>query len=143
MGLLEIFNGYDKRKRRSHFRNLFAVARVDGVLCREEMDLVISLAEKFEMSPAGVTKILKNPDSGKLVLPKTSRERIEHLYDLVTVMVVDGRIDEREVFLCESLAAKMGCREGVPGPLIQEMIGLAQQGAAPEKAAETLLGKYT
>lgn len=142
MGLLELFNNYDKKKRRSHFKNLFAVARADGVVCREEMDLVIALAEKFQMTPGEATRILRDPDGGGLVLPKTPRERMEHLYDLVTVMLADGRIDEREVFLCQSLAMKMGCREESSGPLIGDMIACAKSGMAPEKAIETFLEKY-
>jgi len=143
MGLLELFNSYDKKKRRSHFKNLFAVARADGVVCREEMDLVIGLAKKFQMTPQEATQILRNPDEGGLVLPKTPRERMEHLYDLVTVMLADGRIDEREVFLCQSLAEKMGCREGTSAPLIRDMMACAQRGVAPEKAIDSFLEKYT
>ena len=142
MGLLELFNSYDKKKRRSHFKNLFSVARADGVVCREEMDLVVGLAEKFQMAPQEVTRILRNPDDGDLVLPKTPGERMEHLYDLVTVMLADGRIDEREVFLCQSLAGKMGCREGSSGPLIRDMMACAQSGMDPEKAIAGLLEKY-
>ncbi len=143
MGLLELFNSYDKKKRRSHFKNLFAVARADEVVCREEMDLVASLAQKFQMSTPEVTHILRNPDDGDLVMPKTPLERMEHLYDLVGVMLADGRIDEREVFLCQSLAAKMGFREGITGPMIGEMMEYAKSGIAPEIAIERLLKKYT
>lgn len=142
MGLLELFNNYDKKKRRSHFKNLFAVARVDGVVCREEMDLVVRLADKFQMTTEEVTQIIRNPENGELVLPKTPEERMEHLYDLVTVMLVDGRVDEREVFLCQSMAAKMGCREGVPGPLIKEMMEQAQNGTDAHSAIAALLKKY-
>jgi hypothetical protein len=60
MGLRDLFNGYDKKKRRSHFKNLFAVARADGDLRREEMDLVIGLAENFNMSTDEVTRIIRN-----------------------------------------------------------------------------------
>ena len=143
MGLFKLFNSYDKKKRRSHFKNLFAVARADEVVCREEMDLVASLAEKFRMNTPEVMNILRNPDDGELVLPKTPLERMEHLYDLVAVMLADGRIDEREVFLCQSLAAKMGFREGITGQLIGEMMECAKSGIAPENAIEKLLKKYT
>lgn len=142
MGLLELFDNYDKKKRRSHFKNLFAVARVDGVVCREEMDLVIRLSEKFQMTTTEVSHIIRNPENGELVLPKTPEERMEHLYDLVTVMLVDGRVDEREVFLCQSLAAKMGCREGIPGPLIKEMMEHANNGVAPDRAVAALMKKF-
>jgi uncharacterized tellurite resistance protein B-like protein len=143
MGLRDLFNGYDKKKRRSHFKNLFAVARADGDLRREEMDLVIGLAENFNMSTDEVTRIIRNPEAVTLVAPKTQEERIEHLYDLVTVMMVDGRIDEKELFLCKSLGVKLGCEETRIDSLVRDLIDLALGGNAPENAVEKILGKYS
>lgn len=142
MGLLDLFNSYDKKKRRSHFKNLFAVARVDGDVDRPEMDLIISLAERFQMTTEEVTKIIRNPDEVPLVIPKTPEERMEHLYDLVTVMMVNGQIDERELFLCKSMAVKLGCVEDTVDALIRDLIERAMKGTAPEKVISDLMYKY-
>ena len=142
MGLLNLFNNYDKKKRRSHFKNLFAVARADGDVDRAEMDLVIGLAEKFHMSTDEVTKIIRDPDGVPLVTPKSPEERIEHLYDLISVMMVDGKIDEKELFLCKSLGVKLGCGEENIDSLVRDLIEQAMGGNAPEKAVEKILGKY-
>jgi len=142
MGLRNLFTSYDKKKRRSHFKNLFAVARADGKVDRDEMDLVVGLAEKFHMSTDEVTKIIRNPDSVTLVTPKTQEERVEHLYDLVSVMMVDGKIDEKELFLCKSLAVKLGCGEETIDSLIRDLIEQAMKGIEPGKAVERLLNKY-
>jgi len=142
MGLLNLFNNYEKKKRRSHFKNLFAVARADGDVDRAEMDLVIGLAEKFHMSTDEVTKIIRDPDAVALVTPKTPKERMEHLYDLITVMMVDGKIDEKELFLCKSLGVKLGCGEENIDSLVRDLIEQAMNGVSPEKTAEKLLKKY-
>jgi len=142
MGLRDLFNRTDKKKRRSHFKNLFAVARADGDVDRAEMDLVIGLAEKFHMSTEEVTKIIRDPDAVPLVIPKTPHERIEHLYDLISVMMVDGKIDEKELFLCKSLGVKLGCEETDIDSLVRDLIEQALGGNAPEKAVEKILGKY-
>ena len=142
MGLLDLFNTYDKKKRRSHFKNLFAVARADGDIDRAEMDLVIGLAEKFHMSTAEVTNIIRNPDAVELFTPKTPEERMEHLYDLITVMLVDGQINEKELFLCKSLGVKLGCSEGSIDSVVRELIEHAISGTSPEKAVEKILVKY-
>lgn len=139
---MDRFNRYDKKKRRSHFKNLFAVARADGDVERAEMDLVIGLAEKFQMSTEEVTKIIRNPETVPLVIPKTQQERIEHLYDLITVMMVDGRIDEKELFLCKSLAVKLGCGEDSVDSLVRDLIEQAMNGVSPGKATEKMLKKY-
>jgi uncharacterized tellurite resistance protein B-like protein len=142
MGLLQLFNSYDKKKRRSHFKNLFAVARADGDVDRAEMDLIIGLAEKFNMSTAEVTKIIRDPEAVPLITPKTVEERLEHLYHLITVMMVDGQIDEKELYLCKSLGVKLGCSEATIDSLVRELIENALNEVAPEKAVETLVAKY-
>lgn len=142
MGLLDLFKSYNKKKRRSHFKNLFAVARADGDVDRSEMDLVIGLAEKFHMSTAEVTRIIRDPDSVALVTLKSHGERIEHLYDLITVMLVDGKIDEKELFLCKSLGVKLGCGEDTVDALVRELIEMAMNGISPKIAVERLAVKY-
>jgi uncharacterized tellurite resistance protein B-like protein len=142
MGLLDLFNNYDKKKRRSHFKNLFAVARADGDIHRDEMDLVIRLAEKFHMSTKEVTRIIRNPDTVTMVRPKTPAERMELLYDLITVMLVDGRIDEKELFLCKSLGVKLGCGEESIDATVRDLIEQAMNGITPDKAVEKMLKKY-
>ena len=142
MGLSDLFNSYDKKKRRSHFKNLFSIARADGNVDRAEMDLVIGLAEKFHMSTEEVTRIIRNPEDIPLITPKTAEERMEHLYDLINVMMVDGRIDEKELFLCKSLALKLGCSEETIDGLLRDLIEQAINRIPPEKTVEKLLEKY-
>ena len=142
MGILELFNSYDKKKRKSHFKNLFFVARADGDVDRAEMDLIVGLAEKFNMSTKEVTAIIRNPEDVALLIPKTPEERMEHLYDLVTVMMVDGQIDENELNLCKSLAVKLGCDEETVDPLIRDLIERALRGITPEKVISDLMYKY-
>ena len=117
----------------------------DCIYChvdRAEMDLVIGLAEKFHMSTDEVTKIIRDPDAVALVTPKTPKERMEHLYDLITVMMVDGKIDEKELFLCKSLGVKLGCGEENIDSLVRDLIEQDMNGVSPEKTAEKLLKKY-
>lgn len=142
MGLLELFNSYDKKKRQSHFKNLYFVARADGDVDRAEMDLIVGLAEKFNMTTKEVTTIIRNPDDVDLLIPKTPEERMEHLYDLVTVMMVNAEIDEKELFLCKSLAVKLGCEEVTVDALVRDLIEKALKGTAPEKVISDLMYKY-
>ena len=143
MGLLELFNSYDKKKRRSHFANLFAIANADGEVDSAELDLLIRLAENFQMSTAEVTGIIKDPSLAKPIVLKTREERLEHLYDLITVMLIDGQIDKRELSMCKSFAAKLEFEEPIRDALIRELIEKAMKGVAPEIVVENALAKYS
>lgn len=142
MSLLKLFNSYEKKKRRSHFKNLFAVASVDGDVQSAEVDLLIRLAEKFHMSTQEVTRIIKSSDPETIRPPKTPEERIQHLYDLVTVMLVDGSIDQRELALCKSFASKLGVLDNDVDPLVRDLIEMSLKGVPPETAQERALKKY-
>lgn len=143
MGLGDLFNNYDKKKRRSHFANLFAIANADGDVDSAELDLLIQLAEKFHMSTAEVTSIIKNPSRAEAIPLKTPEERIEHLYDLITIMLIDGQIDKRELSMCKSFAAKLGFEDSVLDPLTRDLIERAIHGDAPEVVVEKVLGDYS
>ena len=142
MGLLELFNSYTKNKRRSHFKNLFAVANADGKVKGTELDCLIRLAEKFNMSTAEVTRIIQDPSSVKIHPLKENGERIEHLYDLVTVMLVDDHIDKRELALCKSFAGKLGLEEEIVDSLVRDLIEKALEGVTPESAVKEALSAY-
>ncbi|MEJ2161798.1 MAG: hypothetical protein P8X60_00315 [Robiginitalea sp.] len=129
-------------KRRSHFKHLFSIANADGDVESAELDLIIGLAEKFQMRTSEVTKIIKDPSSVQLFTPKSDGVRIEHLYDLVTVMLVDGHIDKRELDLCKSIAGKLGLQQELIDSLIRDLIEKALKGVAPEKAIEDALKNY-
>jgi uncharacterized tellurite resistance protein B-like protein len=142
MGLMELFKSYDKKKRRSHFKNLFAIANADGNIDNDELDLLIRLAEKFHMSTAEVTGIIKDPSRAETVDLKTREERIEHFYDLITVMLIDGQIDKRELSMCKTFAAKLGFEEPEIDPLTRDLIEKAMNGISPEATVENILKKY-
>ncbi len=40
--------------------------------------------------------------------PETYKERIEQLYDMVIVMMVDGEITEIELLFCKAVAEALG-----------------------------------
>lgn len=142
MGLLELFNSYDKKKRRSHFAHLFDIANADGNVDNAELDLLIKMAEKFHMSTAEVTRIIKNPSGAGEISLKTPEERVEQLYDLITVMLVDGQIDPRELSMCKSFATKLGFDEAILDPLTRDLIERAMSGASHEVVVENILAKY-
>jgi len=61
MGIQELFDSYDRKKRKSHFKNLLSVAMADGKIENIEFDYILSLAEKFYMDKSEVQRVLDNP----------------------------------------------------------------------------------
>ena len=141
MGLQELFDSYDKKKRKNHFKNLLAVAFADGKIENVEFDYIIQLAEKCYMTPAEVQQVIDNPDTIGFHPPKTNRERFDQIYDLVTVMLVDGHIDKREMALCKVFAMKLGFRTAIVDKLVADLFENALKGIAVEIAMQEVLSE--
>ena len=139
MGLQELFESFDKRKRKSHFKNLLAVATSDGKLDNIEFDYIMLLAAKCYMSQDEVKRVIDNPGQITFLAPKTNSERFDQMYDLVTVMLIDGKIDERERSLCKVFAMKLGFRTAIVDKLILDIIDSATIGMAKDLALLEIL----
>lgn len=141
MGLQEIFESYDKKKRKSHFKNLLAVAMSDSNLANVEFDFIIGLANKCYMTQDEVRRVIDHPEQINFYPPQTTRERIDQLYDLVTVMLVDGTIDPRELEICKTFAMRLGFRPAIIDQMIKDVVEYIVNGITAEIAMDNLLAK--
>jgi len=141
MGFQELFESFDKKKRKSHFKNLLAVAMADGNLDNVEFEYIMRLAEKCYMSRDEVKRVLDHPEAISFYPPKTNRERFDQMYNLVTVMLVDGTIDDREIQLCKVFAMRLGFKPALVDKLILDLIESAMEGIAKEVVLAQLLDK--
>jgi len=139
MGLQELFESFDKKKRKSHFKNLLAVAMADGKLDNIEFDFIMNLARNCYMSQDEVQRVIDYPEQISFYAPKTNAERFDQIYDLVTVMLIDGEIDDRERSLCKVFAMKLGFRTAIVDKLIQDIIDKAVVGLAKDVALNQVL----
>lgn len=106
MGLFSMF-GSDEEKRKSHIKNLIAVAMADGHLADEEWALLSRVAERLKMSAEEIQNIRNNPSEVKFVAPRKYKEKLQQVNDLVALMMVDGDVSPREMELCKKIALKL------------------------------------
>lgn len=138
MGLQELFESYDKRKRKSHFKNLMAVALADGTFENIEFDYIMHLAQKCYMSESEVKRVIDHPELISFVPPQNDRERFDQIYDLVTVMLVDGNISPKELSLCKHFAIQLGFRTVIVDKLIQDITVNVLKGIVADVAMQQL-----
>ena len=51
-------------------------------------------------------------------MPANDIEKIEHLYDLILLMMIDGDLNENEIIFCRAMAIKMK----IPYQVVDEMV---------------------
>lgn len=139
MKFIEIFDSRDKKKRLSHIRNLVALACADGSLDKSEMDLIFKIGVRAGLSPDELNRIFQRPDSIAFYPPDSYRERIEQLYDMVMVMMVDGEFHKNEIALCKLTAIKLGFRHQVIDKIVHDTVEMIADGIATEIAFARLM----
>jgi uncharacterized tellurite resistance protein B-like protein len=107
MDLSKIFKSDDDGIRRSHVKDLVAVALADGQLTTDEWDLLVYLASRLDISEEEINDIKNNPDVVRFIAPKKYEEKIQQIEDLVAVISIDHDINPKEIELCKKISLRL------------------------------------
>jgi uncharacterized tellurite resistance protein B-like protein len=118
---------------------LIALACADGSLDKSEMDLIFKIGVNAGLSPVELKRIFERPDSIAFFPPDSYRERIEQLYDMVMVMMVDGEFHENEIALCKLTAIKLGFKHQIIDKIVNDTVKMIVDGIATDIAIARLL----
>ncbi|MEO1049207.1 MAG: hypothetical protein AAFX87_01185 [Bacteroidota bacterium] len=94
-----------------HFKNLVAVAVVDGFLDDDEKVFLEERAEELGLPHDQVHSVIENADKLEFVPPETEEDKDEQLADVVYMSMVDGEIEDKEYDLCLHVAERMGMQK--------------------------------
>ncbi|MEM9857831.1 MAG: TerB family tellurite resistance protein [Bacteroidota bacterium] len=110
-------------KNKSHIKNLIALAMADGKMSQEEEHVLFATAHRLGMSGEELEAIKAHPDSIEFKTPQSYGDKIEQIYDFISLISVDGDIDEQEVKLCRSLALKFDLAPRIIDDLLEKFFG--------------------
>lgn len=116
-----IFKSDKAGVRQSHVKNLIEVALADGHLATEEWNMLVFLADKFNITEHQIKAIKDNPDRIEFVIPKTHEECLLQIEDLVMVMAVDNEINPDETVLIKKIALKLNVLPKMVDDLIERI----------------------
>lgn len=139
MSILDLFDSRDKKKRLSHIRNLILLSLADGHVDESETQLITKIGLRAGLTLDELNRIFTRPKSIKFQAPESDRERIEQLYDMVMVMMVDGECHDNEIALCESIAQVLGFRREVIPYIVSKVSDSIMAGIVADVAVERLL----
>ena len=80
----------------------------DGHLDTFESSNLMRVAQRLGITDEEVLGIKNNIDKVTFNPPKGTKETFRLIFDLVWMMMVDGRVIDNEVRVCENLAMQMG-----------------------------------
>ena len=133
MSFWDIFQSSEKKKRLSHIRNIIAVMTADGKVQPEELVLLVKIGKRWGISEREIRRILNNPSSIKLYVPKSIKERVQQMLEMTMMMMVDGKIDATEMMICKVAAVQLGFKPAIVDKMIKDIIDIVQK-STPDDA---------
>ena len=127
-----------RNQRLSHFRNLIAIAFSDGSVDESEKDVMLAIGKRIGITSYEIQEILENPDNIELCIPKSMIEKLNHIYDLVLIMLADGKIDKNEIAGCKLIAMQYGLDHNIVDIILNKLIKKIKDGTQINIITEVL-----
>ncbi len=135
MSIEELFETGERKQDRSHFRNMVLIAKADGVITEDERNLLHKMGQSLSLSEEQVAEIIKNPSKLSIVPPVSREERFEQMIELVRMVQIDGKIDDKEMDVLERVAVGIGY-EDLDDVDVESILAMIIRG----EDTETILG---
>jgi hypothetical protein len=142
MALLDLFDSRDKKKRLSHIRNLVMIAAADGVIDEDEIELIGNIGAKIGLTHSEIRRIIGRPESISFTPPTSFAERVEQMYDMILLMMIDGEIHDNELDLCILFAKSLGFKITIVDAIIDDIIKMVAKGMAIDYVLKKLENEY-
>ncbi|MBC6400216.1 MAG: TerB family tellurite resistance protein [Ekhidna sp.] len=92
---------------------LVQLARVDGVVVQEEIDLIEQIGKANGLSNEEISEAFEDPSIIEGLELLTDDQRYDYLYNIIQLMKIDGRIYKEEIRYCAKIASRLGYEEDV------------------------------
>lgn len=118
--MFNLFKSNEEKARMCHIKNLLMVAMADGKIVENEKLAIAAICTREGITPNELETVMKS--KVKFVAPKDEDTKLKHLSDLVTLMMCDGDIDDKEYAICKWVAEKYGYRHEIIDAVINKII---------------------
>jgi uncharacterized tellurite resistance protein B-like protein len=135
--MIEFFIKKDPKKR-SHLKNLVAIAKLDGVITIEEYNFLVNVGNRVGISESEIKKMIKRTYKVSVSKPKSKELILDYIYDLIEMTLVDGVVDEEEIDLTITIAEKIGLNPKVAPIIVRRIFTLYEIGKNKDEIIEIL-----
>ena len=102
-----------------HLQNLVALAEADGILHEDEIDLLNKIGKHYGLKANEILEIFRNQQGSELKIPANFDQKINQLFEMVKLMMVDKVIDEKEMQLAKELCKSLKFDDKIINLLIE------------------------
>ncbi len=126
---------------RTHLNVLVQLAKADGVIVQDEIDLIKQIGAANGLSSAEISQSFENPELVEDLEDLSDDEKYEFIYNIVQLMKIDGRLYKEEIKFCAKMISKLGYQEDV---LLELMLKIYSDPeiSADKAALKSTIQKY-
>jgi uncharacterized tellurite resistance protein B-like protein len=138
MSILNVFDHPGKRQNREYFIQLVRSAKADDIIHNSELELLHRIGSKLGFTEPEIINLIEQTDKTDYIPPYELAKRFEQVYEVVGVIMADGKVDDSEMRLVTGFAVKSGFSDDeIPG-----LISLLIQGKKDGRDEEELFDQY-
>ena len=115
------------RYKKSHIRNLLALAKVDGHMHEKEIALLFKIAKRYGLKERQVQQLIDSDEQFTINVPDNHNDRMNLLYDLILMVYADEVVDKHEIQFCEEAVSQFGMKK----ELVNWLLGEFKRGTPP------------
>ena len=100
MAFLNYFDHHDRKKTRSHLKDLVRVALADEILKDEEKQFLERVATNAGIGPEELKEIIDEVTHIEFIPPTELDQKFEQLFNIARLIMIDDHIHEKEIEYC-------------------------------------------
>ena len=121
MAFLNYFDHSDRKKVRSHLKDLVRIALADGIIKKEEQQFLEKVASNAGIGNEELKEIIDEVTHVEFVPPVALFEKFEQLFNIARMVMVDDEIHDTEVAYCIGYGHALNFDEEFTVKLIEEL----------------------
>ena len=139
MGISDLYMSIGQKRNISHFANIVRIAVSDHEISSEEIDFLKKVANKYNISEEKFKEILKSPNTIPTIAHLNCIERIERLYDLMTMVEAENHIEKEEVAVLRKIVTGLAFPLKEVDRIVDESIKLDFESVDLESFTKSML----
>ncbi len=102
-----------------HLSNLVFLAKIDDHFDKSEKELVYKIGSKNGLSNEKIEEVIGLAEKIDIVIPDNEEDQFEYLFNVVQMMMVDGKLYQKELDYCIEVAIRLGFKKIIVTVLIR------------------------
>src|SRR5512133_3635082 len=134
MSILNVFDHPGKKQNKEYFIQLVRGAKSDDIIHNTELDLLLRIGSKLGFTEPEITNLIAETDKSDYIPPYELAKRFEQVFEIVGLIMADGKVEDNEMRLVKGFAVKSGFSDEE----IPELVSLLIKGKKDGKDEEEL-----